>query len=44
MYDVVGMIQQALPRALRLVPQHQGLTHVHFSAQRKHILWDTLGA
>ena len=23
---------------------HQGLTLVHFSAQRKHILWDTLGA
>jgi len=22
----------------------QGLTLVHFSAQRKHILWDTLGA
>ena len=22
----------------------QGLTLVHFSAQRKHILWDTMGA
>ena len=22
----------------------QGLTLVHFSAQRKHILWDALGA
>ena len=22
----------------------QGLTLVHFSAQRKHILWDTVGA
>jgi hypothetical protein len=22
----------------------QGLTLVHYSAQRKHILWDTLGA
>ena len=22
----------------------QGLTSVHFVAQRKHILWDTLGA
>jgi hypothetical protein len=22
----------------------QGLTLVHFSAQREHILWDTLGA
>ena len=22
----------------------QGLTFVHFSAQRKHLLWDTLGA
>ena len=24
--------------------QGQGLTLVHFSAQRKHILWDTMGA
>ena len=24
--------------------QRQGLTLVHFSAQRKHILWDTFGA
>jgi hypothetical protein len=24
--------------------QRQGLTLVHFSAQRKHILWDTLAA
>jgi hypothetical protein len=23
---------------------YQGLKLVHFSAQRKHILWDTLGA
>jgi len=23
---------------------NQGLTLLHFSAQRKHILWDTLGA
>ena len=23
---------------------HQGLILVHYSAQRKHILWDTLGA
>jgi hypothetical protein len=25
-------------------PRDQGLTLVHYSAQRKHILWDTLGA
>jgi hypothetical protein len=25
-------------------PSRQGLTIIHFSAQRKHILWDTLGA
>ena len=31
--------QFARQRALR-----QGLTLVHFSAQRKHILWDTFGA
>jgi hypothetical protein len=24
--------------------ERQGRTLVHFSAQRKHILWDTLGA
>jgi len=26
------------------LPLTQGLTLVHHSAQRKHILWDTLGA
>jgi len=26
------------------MPHDQGLTLVHFSAQRKHILWDALGA
>ena len=24
--------------------ERQGLTLVHYSAQRKHIMWDTLGA
>jgi len=27
-----------------VVDTRQGLTLVHYSAQRKHILWDTLGA
>jgi len=26
------------------VPQQQGLTLVHFAAQREHVLWDMLGA
>jgi len=25
------------------LPSFQGLTLVHFSAQRKHVLWDTMG-
>jgi len=29
---------------VRVEPGRQGLTLVHFSAQRKHILLDTLGA
>jgi len=31
-------------RAANSGPPRQGLTLVHFSAQRKHILWDTLSA
>jgi hypothetical protein len=27
----------------RCISVYQGLTLVHFSAQRQHILWDTLG-
>ena len=29
---------------LKWTDKWQGLTLVHFSAQRRHILWDTLGA
>jgi len=32
------------PRRHHRVAAQQGLTLVHYSAQRKHILWDTLGA
>jgi hypothetical protein len=30
--------------AARVVALEQGLTLVHYSAHRRHILWDTLGA
>jgi hypothetical protein len=33
-----------LGKAARAAADHQGLTLVHYSAQRKHILGDTLGA
>jgi len=37
----VAAVRAPVPPPLASV---QGLTHVHFWAQRKHILWDTLGA
>jgi hypothetical protein len=32
------------PRRLRAEGSRQGISLVHFAAQRKHILWDTFGA
>jgi hypothetical protein len=45
--EVMGCsVAAALPPAAIAAcgPIVQGLTIIHFSAQRKHILWDTLGA
>jgi hypothetical protein len=39
-----GVTARRYGRKLGVQPSRQGLTRVHFSAQRKHILWDTLGA
>ena len=36
--------REAARQVARGVAPVQGLTLVHYSAQRKHILWDTLGA
>jgi hypothetical protein len=43
----VASCYRTRPRAARpwrRTPSRQGLTLLHFSAQRKHNLWDTLGA
>ena len=37
-------VTSSVRRVGRAAAGGAGLTLVHFSAQRKHILWDTLGA